>query len=70
MKVQAIRAKSGEELDKEQANLRKELFDLRFQSSSEQIDSPSRIGQIRRTLARILTVQRERSLEAARTEKS
>ncbi len=67
MKISEIRKKTAEELSVQLQNLRKELFDMRFQTASEQIESPSRIREIRRTIARIMTVTRERDLVSERT---
>ena len=41
-------------------NLTKELFDLRFQSASENLSNPARIGQIKKTIAKIRTIVAER----------
>jgi len=57
-----LRQKEDKELDFECRTLSKELFELRFKSSSEGIAKPSRIRQIRRDIARIKTILRERHL--------
>jgi large subunit ribosomal protein L29 len=44
---------------------RKELFNLRFQLATGQLDNGARIGQVRRDVARILTVLRAREIEEA-----
>ncbi|MGH9090780.1 MAG: 50S ribosomal protein L29 [Acidimicrobiales bacterium] len=44
---------------------RKELFNLRFQLATGQLDNPARMGQVRRDVARILTVLRDREIEEA-----
>ena len=44
---------------------RKELFNLRFQLATGQLDNPARMGQVRREIARILTVLREREIREA-----
>lgn len=44
---------------------RKELFNLRFQLATGQLDNPARMGQVRRDVARILTVLREREIQEA-----
>ena len=43
-----------------------ELFNLRFQSVSGQLDNPRRVSEVKREIARILTVQRERSIAEQR----
>lgn len=60
MKIDEIRGKTGEELDYELATLRKELFDLRFKSATQSLQSPARIQVLKRTIARLLTIQNER----------
>lgn len=45
---------------------REELFNLRFQSVSGQLDNPRRVAEVKREIARILTVQRERSIAEER----
>ena len=64
MKIGEVRNRSTLELMEDQDKLRKELFDLRFQGATEQIDNPSQIKEIKRTIARILTVLNERKREA------
>ncbi len=61
-KLRELRQKENKELELDLAALRKELFDLRFQSSTEKLGNPSRIGLIRREIARIRTILREREL--------
>ena len=63
MKIGEVRNRSNLELLEDQETLQKDLFDLRFQSAREQIDNPSRIKEIRRTIARIRTVLYERRRE-------
>jgi large subunit ribosomal protein L29 len=48
---------------------KEELFNLRFQLATGQLDNPMRIKQVRHEIARILTIVRERDLEARREEK-
>ena len=66
MKMAEVRGKDLTELRVDLQALRKELFDLRFKSTAEQNPSPSRFGQIRRDIARILTILKERDLQAAK----
>jgi len=63
--VKELREKESAELVLEVSNLRKELFDLRFQSTTEKIPNPSRISAIKKTVAQIRTIQREREIAAA-----
>ena len=53
-----------EELIHRLADARKELFNLRFQFATGQLDSSARLGQVRRDIARMLTVLREREIAA------
>ena len=62
MKAEQIREKSNEELVKMQDDLHEELFNLRFQLVSRQLDNPLRIRSVRRDLARVKTVMKERQL--------
>jgi large subunit ribosomal protein L29 len=63
MKMTEIRAMKDEDLLVQQENLRRELFDARFKGAVEQIAHPSRLSQIRRDVARIKTVLRQREME-------
>jgi large subunit ribosomal protein L29 len=62
MKIEEIRSKSEQELGATLDGLKKELFDLRFKSASQSLPAPSRIRALRRTIARMSTVIRERDL--------
>jgi len=62
MRIDEVRGKPDQELREDLVSTRGELFNLRFQSATEQIESPARIRELRRTLARIETVLRERDL--------
>ena len=55
-----LRQKESKELVLNLEELTKELFDLRFRSITEKLSNPARIGQIRREIARIKTLLRER----------
>jgi large subunit ribosomal protein L29 len=61
MKASDLRMFGDEEILKSQQDLKKELFDLRFQAATEALDNPARIRQIRKDLARIQTVLWERN---------
>lgn len=62
MKAKDIRALSEQELNKELANLKEELFNLRFQHATGQLDNPLRIGQVKKDYARVKTILREKGL--------
>jgi len=53
---------TGDELGARLGDSRRELFNLRFQLATGQLDNPARIGQVRRDVARLLTVLREREI--------
>lgn len=59
MKASELRALSIEELDQKEKDLRKELFNLRFQKATGEIQNPMRIRQVKRDIARILTIKTE-----------
>ncbi|MGI6345341.1 MAG: 50S ribosomal protein L29 [Bacillota bacterium] len=62
MKVSEIRGLSEVELKKRLDDLKDELFNLRFRSVTGQLDNPMRIREVRRSIARVQTVLREREL--------
>ncbi|MCR4748021.1 MAG: 50S ribosomal protein L29 [Clostridiales bacterium] len=59
MKVSEIRKLSAAELDAKLAELKDELFKLRFQQAVNQLDNPMRISAVKKDIARIKTVQRD-----------
>lgn len=59
-KPSEIRAQTVEELKHEEMNLRKELFNLKFQKITGEIENPMRIREVRRAVARVLTVISEK----------
>ena len=63
-KMEEIRQQSGENLLKQVDELKKELFDLRFQQATGNLENPARIREIRKTIARIKTVLTERQNNA------
>lgn len=65
MNVKEIRAKSNAELLKEIDSLKEELFNLRFQQATGQLDNPARMREVKKTIARIKTVITERTLSDA-----
>ncbi len=54
--VEDLRAKSATELNDELVAAKKELFNLRFQNATNQLDNTSRIKEVRKNIARIKTV--------------
>ena len=61
MKVNEIRDLSAEELNQKLASLKEELSNLRFQLATGQLDNPMRIKEVKKTIARIKTVQTEQA---------
>jgi large subunit ribosomal protein L29 len=59
MKASEIRKLSAAELDAKLAELKDELFKLRFQQAVNQLDNPMRISAVKKDIARIKTVQRD-----------
>ena len=59
--VNELRAKSVEELNEELVATKKELFNLRFQNATNQLDNTSRIKEVRKNIARIQTMITEAS---------
>ncbi len=62
MRVSEIRVLSDQDILKKLDDLKEELFNLRFRSAVGQLENPMRIRTVRKTIARVKTVQREREL--------
>ena len=62
--VEDLKAKSATELQEELVAAKKELFNLRFQNATNQLDNTSRIKEVRKNIARIQTVITEKSQNA------
>lgn len=56
MKVNELRDLSTAELEEKLAESKQELFNLRFQNAINQLENPKRIGDVKKTIARILTI--------------
>ncbi|MBP5255706.1 MAG: 50S ribosomal protein L29 [Clostridia bacterium] len=61
MKAKEIREMSPEELGKKLTELKNELFNLRFQHAINQLDNPHRITEVKRDIARVMTVMNEKN---------
>ena len=61
--VEDLKTKSAAELNEELVGARKELFNLRFQNATNQLDNTSRIKEVRRNIARIQTVITEKAAQ-------
>lgn len=62
--VEGLKAKSAAELNEELVAAKKELFNLRFQNATNQLDNTSRIKEVRKNIARIQTVITEKAKAA------
>jgi large subunit ribosomal protein L29 len=65
MKIKEIREKESNHLVLELKDLDKKLFELRSQSVTEKLEDPTMLGKVRRDIARVKTVIRQRELEEA-----
>ena len=65
MKASEIRKLSAAEMDAKLAELKKELFNLRFQQAVNKLSNPMRISAVKKDIARIKTVQRDMELHGA-----
>ncbi|WP_306113455.1 MULTISPECIES: 50S ribosomal protein L29 [unclassified Roseovarius] len=66
MNAQELREKTPDQLRDELVALKKEQFNLRFQSATNQLENPARMRQARRDAARVLTILNEKAAEAAK----
>lgn len=62
MKVKALRDLSTAELEKKVVDLKEELFNLRFQMATGQLENPMKIHEVRKDIAKAKTVLREREI--------
>lgn len=63
MKAGEIRDLSSEDLSKQLESARREIFDLRFQAATKQLVNHREIRAVKRNIARLLTIMRERELD-------
>lgn len=63
-KTQDLRTKTDDQLESELGELKREAFNLRFQAATNQLEKPSRMREVRRTIAKIKTLQGERAKTA------
>ena len=62
MKIKEVREMSQEQLNAKLLELKKDLFNLRLQHATNQLDNPTRIAEVKRDIARVNTILREREL--------
>ncbi len=63
--IDDFRAKSDDQLQQQLIELKREQFNLRFQSATNQLEKPSRVREVRRSIARIRTLQAQRTRDQA-----
>ena len=66
-KTDDLKVKSDDQLQQQLLDLKREQFNLRFQAATNQLEKPSRVREVRRTIARIRTLQNERARAQAAT---
>ncbi|WP_336487224.1 50S ribosomal protein L29 [Methylobacterium nigriterrae] len=59
-----LKALSADQLNDELLNLKKEQFNLRFQGATGQLENVARVREVRRDIARVRTLQRQKTLQA------
>lgn len=64
MKIKEIKSLTNEELEQKLKDLKSELFNLRFQLAVNQLENPMRIKEVKKNIARILTILRENKVNA------
>ena len=64
MKIDDVRGQTPDQLAEQLVNLKKEQFNLRFQKATGQLEKSSRINEIRKDIARVKTIARQKAAEA------
>ena len=67
--IDDLKVKTDDQLQQQLADLKREQFNLRFQSATNQLEKPSRVREVRRTIARIRTLQNQRVADATKSDK-
>ena len=67
--IDDLKTRTDDQLVEELAELKREQFNLRFQAATNQMEKPARVRDVRRTIARIRTLQNERLRVAAANDK-
>ena len=65
-KFEDLRTRTDDQLNEQLVELKREQFNLRFQAATNQLEKPSRVREVRRTIARIKTLQSDRVRAAAK----
>jgi len=64
MKAEEVRGLTADQLKDKLAELKKEQFNLRFQKATNQLEKSSRINEVRKDIARVKTIARQKAAEA------
>ena len=64
-KIDDLKIRTDDQLNEQLGDLKREQFNLRFQAATNQLEKPSRIREVRRTIAQIKTLQTERARAAS-----
>ena len=64
LEIDDLRTRTADQLVEQLAELKREQFNLRFQAATNQLEKPSRVREVRRTIAQIKTLQNERARAA------
>lgn len=65
-KIADLTVKTDDQLSQDLGELKREQFNLRFQAATNQLEKPSRVREVRRTIAQIKTLQTQRSAATAK----
>jgi large subunit ribosomal protein L29 len=68
--IDQLKQQTDDQLQQQLGELKREQFNLRFQSATNQLEKPSRVREVRRTIAQIKTLQTERARAQATTNAS
>lgn len=64
--IEDMRTKSDDQLDEQLTALKREQYNLRFQAATNQLEAPARVKEVRRSIAKIKTLQNERASDKKR----
>jgi large subunit ribosomal protein L29 len=65
-KIDDLKTRTDDQLNEQLGDLKREQFNLRFQAATNQLEKPSRVREVRRTIAKIKTLQSERTRAASK----
>jgi large subunit ribosomal protein L29 len=65
-KITELKVKTDDQLSQQLVDLKREAFNLRFQAATNQLEKPSRVREVRRDIARIKTLQTQRTASSAK----